>query len=484
MIVDSPAALKLMAALADLGAAGGTRQYLMSKADISTSTFYRLIGPLIENGLVQVTGATYVMAFSSPYCFRFKLWHDMERLYDLAPGDRDTALSIASAIQSQLGSGVIRALWLVGSGARDELTTASDLDFLLVTQDKRPQVPVGPHRRQVTVIQMSEGEFREAVDKADGFVVSALRRGVVLIDYGFVQPFYLAPPSVKITPQQARAEETTSDRHREQVLVEIESDDLELARSALRRQAMQVGRLMLRAFGALPEDRKQLVETSRQYFGEGWASTLSEAILANKLSKSEMIRLSRQISDQHDSFQSQSEHLEGFAALATVGGRTLESLCARAFEELLPGETIVREHSAGRDAGVDIRIEAPGATAYLIETKSSPEHISEASIESAVEILERAGRSVSGSAQLILVANSWVGKPPFEPVVDLYRGRATSHASDSRSKNLSVLSGLQILCAHNRLHLEELEPSKALHDLLSAGRHFPTRTQKKARRIL
>ena len=86
MIVDSPAALKLMAALADLGAAGGSRQYLMRKADISTSTFYRLIGPLIENGLVQVEGPTYLMAFSSPYCFRFKLWHDMERLYDLSPG--------------------------------------------------------------------------------------------------------------------------------------------------------------------------------------------------------------------------------------------------------------------------------------------------------------------------------------------------------------------------------------------------------------
>ena len=304
---------------------------------------------------------------------------------------------------------------------------------------------------------MSDEEFREAVDKADGFVVSALRRGVVLIDGAFVQPFYLAPPSVKIMPQQARAEEPTSDRYREQVLVEIESDDLELARSALRRQAMHVGRLMLRAFGALPEDRKQLVETSRQYFGEGWAGTLSEAILDNTISKSEMIRLSRQISDQHDTFQSQSEHLEGFAALATVGGLTLESLCARAFEELLPGGKIIRQHSAGeRDGGVDIRIEAPGATVYLIEIKSSPEHVPEASIESAVEILERAARSISGSAHLILVANSWVGKPPFEPVVDLYRGRATSHASDSRSKNLSVLSGLQVLCAHNRLHLEEL----------------------------
>ena len=127
MIVDSPAALKLMAALADLGAGGGTRQYLMSKADISTSTFYRLIGPLIENGLVQVAGTTYVMAFSSAYCFRFKLWHDMERLYDLSPGDRDTVLSIASAIQSQPASGVIRALWLVGSGARDELTRIATL---------------------------------------------------------------------------------------------------------------------------------------------------------------------------------------------------------------------------------------------------------------------------------------------------------------------------------------------------------------------
>ena len=138
----------------------------------------------------------------------------------------------------------------------------------------------------------------------------------------------------------------------------------------------------------------------------------------------------------------------------------------------------------GRHRGVDLRIEAPDATVYLIEIKSSREHISEALIEGAVEILERAGKSVGGSAHLILVANSWVGKPPFEPVLDLYRGRATRHASDSRSKDLSVLSGLQVLCAHNRLHLEELEPSKVLQGLLSNGRQSPIRASKKVGRTL
>jgi hypothetical protein len=180
--------------------------------------------------------------------------------------------------------------------------------------------------------------------------------------------------------------------------------------------------------------------------------------------------LSRQISEQHDSFQSQSEHLQAFAALATVGGLSLESLTARVFQELLPAGRIIREHSAGRQTSVDFRMEGPDATVYLIECKSSREHISEALIERAVEILKRAAKSVGGPAQLIIVANSWVGKPPFEPVVDLYRRRATIHASDLGSRNLSVLSGLQVLCAHNRLHLEELDPSKVLENLLSAGR--------------
>jgi hypothetical protein len=482
MIVESPAALKLMAALADLGAAGATRHYLMSKADISTSSFYRIIGPLIENGLVHILGTTYVMAFNSPYCFRFKLWRDMERLYDLPPGDRDTVLSIASVIQSQFAPGIIRALWLVGSGARGELTSESDLDFLLITHGKRSPIAIGPHRRQVSVIQMSDQEFREAVGKADGFVVSALRSGIVLLDYEFVQPFYLSPPSVKITPQQVRAEETTLDRHREKILIEIESDDIELARNSIRSQAMHVGRLLLRAFGELPENRNQLIEVSRQYFGESWARTLSDAILDQKVSKAEMIRLSRQISEQHDSFQSQFEHLESFAPLATAGGLILESLCARAFEELLPNAKI--ERRSGKDDGIDLRIVGPNAVEYLIEIKSSREHIPESSIERAVDVLERARRSVGGSAHLIIVANSWVGKPPFEPVVDLYRGRASSHASQSRSANLSVLSGLQVLCAHNRLHLEEFTPSEVLHDLLSAGRRVPGRNQRKRDRSL
>jgi hypothetical protein len=305
----------------------------------------------------------------------------------------------------------------------------------------------------------------------------------VIDEHGFAQAFYLAPAAVKITPQQARAEETTSDQYKARVLTEIDSDDLDLARNALRRQAMHVGRLLLRAFGALPEDRKQLIETARQYFGDGWAIILSEAVLDKKISKSEVVRLSRKISDQHDTFQSQSEHLESLAALATAGGLTLEGLCARAFGEFLPGGEVIREQSSKKDTGVDLRIRGPSATEYLIEIKSSPDHVSEASIESAVEALERASRFIGGSIQPVIVANSWVGRPPFEPVVDLYRGRASRHASTSSSKKLSVLSGLQILCAHNRLHLEELEPASVLQDLLSEGRRRFDDPHRSTRRI-
>ena len=146
MIIDSPASLKLLSSLSEIGGAGATREHLLQKADISTSTFYRQIGALIENGLVKAAGGRYSLALDGLYGYRFKLWHDVERLYRLLPEDRDMVLGVMSTMTAQARN-KIKCLWLVGSAARGELQRESDLDFLLVTDGAQDPINAGTQRR-------------------------------------------------------------------------------------------------------------------------------------------------------------------------------------------------------------------------------------------------------------------------------------------------------------------------------------------------
>src|SRR2546421_6872906 len=104
MIVDSPATLRLMTALIDVGPSGATREHLIRKADIGTTTFYRLIARLVEHGVVTASDSRYQLLLSNPYNLRFKLWYDMERLFRLASEDRNAVLDIASRSRRELGN--------------------------------------------------------------------------------------------------------------------------------------------------------------------------------------------------------------------------------------------------------------------------------------------------------------------------------------------------------------------------------------------
>jgi hypothetical protein len=477
MIVESPSALRLIAALTEAGVTGATREHLAQRAEISTTTFYRLIGPLIDNALVKTSGARYALAMEKAYCFRFKLWHDMERLYRLSPGDRDLVLSTAADL-SRRGGNTIRALWLVGSGARDELNRASDLDFLLVTSETRDPMEPNVQQRKVSLVQMSEMEFRDAYADADSFVVSAIHDGILLADSDFAQSFYLSPPPIQIPSRMLEAGKSQGDAFREQLIDRLSIGDLSEARTALRSQAIHTGRLILRPFGVLPANRRQLVEVSRQYLGHSWADVLETALLVSQPKKDELIYLSRRIAEERDRLEGQADHLQRFAILPTAHGRSLEGLGSEVFKELIPFEELLRGSSQ-----VDLKLSTRTNMQYLVEFKSSTGPISDDALHRAVDRLERAQKDAGDNAQCILVVNSHsdasqapstlqsiVGPEVLIRHRDSVYSRAMSRASN---RELVVLTGLQLLRAHNRLHLEpDVQPSAVFNSLLDEGRRL------------
>jgi hypothetical protein len=468
MIIESPAAFKLMGTLAELGAEGATREHLVSNAGVGTTTFYRLIGSLTDNGLVTVRGGRYALAFENPYAMRFKLWHDMERLYRLTLEDRDTVVDVMSQIRSRHATG-LRALWLIGSGARAELESKSDLDFLLVSSEEAKPVSETGRRRDISITSMSDEAFRDAYTRADSFVVSALREGIVLLDREFVREFYLTPPPVKIAPDAARAAEPVVLEKRKRVLSDLARDDIEQAQLSLQSQAIHVARLMLRTFGELPASKQELVSVSKAYFGPEWADTLNSAVTSPPTSKDLLVVLSRRILEQHDSFQDHAAHLQRFSKVPISGGRDMENICAKLLSELIPNSALSRANDKGRDRETDFTFKTSDGGWLLVECKSFRGSPSKRDLEQAIQQIQLAQNHLKNPSSALVIVNDHVEVPPSErPALpaELDQWRRISPAKRKRSKHLRLVTGMQLLCIHNQFHLEKLLPEQALDNLL------------------
>jgi hypothetical protein len=370
----------------------------------------------------------------------------------------------------------MKALWLVGSGARDELVPESDLDFLLVTAEPIDSMEPESSQRKISVVQMSEAEFRDAYANSDSFVVSAITEGILLEDQAFAQSFYSAPLPLQIDPQMLKAGRSQGDAFRQQLIQSVSIGDLAEATTALRSQAIHTGRLMLRPFGVLPANRRQLVAALRHYLGSAWAAVHERSLFSLKLQKAEIVELSRRLSEERDSLENHVTHLQRFATLPTAHGLSLERLGSEVFKELIPFQAINRGSS-----DVDLRISTRSGAQYLIEFKSSTGPISDEALQRAIEKLDRAQSAAGSTAQSILVVNSHSDAAEVPSTLQsivgpesLIRTRDAVYSrslSCTKNPSLAVLTGLQLLRAHNRMHLEpDADLPGLANELLIEGR--------------
>lgn len=437
MIVESPAALRLVAALMDLGALGATREHLIRKADIGTTSFYRLIHPLIEQGIVAVDGNRYRVPLDTLYGFRFKLWHDAERLYRLAGADRSAVLDLVSKVRQALGE-KLACLWLVGSAAQNDLGPTSDLDFLAVTTGETRFHPPAGGSRPVNFVVMSATEFRERHQRLDGFIESALRYGVLLFDRDFAQGYYAAPMPAALPASAIQAEEKPLDQLRTRALALVEHD-LGEARNALRAYAVSVGRLMMRAFGELPRSREALVTACAALFGTRFAASLQKATQPGTLNGAAIIACCRTLADYHHAFQSHLSHLIEFAVLPTAEDAVLESMSARILAELVPRNRL------------------------LVQVKSSSEMPSREQLSDMFSTLAR-GRRSDRDARGLVILNACRDLPPLERPDEF----PESARKDAARRHVILLSGLDLLRAHNVLHLES-KPARTVFQNMIKG---------------
>lgn len=461
--------LLLMIALLEVGAAGATREHLVKKASIGTTTFYRVMKPLLERGLVIQQDSRYYLPLSEWYNYRFKLWHDGERLYQLSNKDRSDVLDIMNNARHSIGDS-LSCLWLVGSAAHSTLLSTSDFDFLAVVREPTLYHPTAT--RDVNFVTLTEAEFRARFDMRDGFVLAALHYGLVLFDRDFAQAYCATNVPVEFADQRLHENERAMDHQRKRFFSHIEEDDIDLAATALETLAVSLTRVMLQTLGELPAGKPDLLHLSEVFFGRRFHQWLRSA-LSGKTDKTRLLTLVRLWTDYRDRFFKNTSHLKTFAGLPYSRGFEFEKQCSSILEELLskdlPAGTQLQR--AGQldvdytteDPGTDLLMKF-GGKSYMLQFKSVERQIDAKMVEHQFVSTQAYSRQHPDEPiVMILVANTYRSVPVAERSESFTE--AVIHSADERG--VVLLSGVDLLRAHNVLHLEETTPHQTLKQLLT-----------------
>lgn len=440
MLAEGPG-FRLLDALLEVGSEGATREHLLRKAELSVGTFYKKIKPLIQAGLIKEQGHRYYLPLDSAYAFRFKLWRDLDRLYDLSETVRASVLGVLEEALEVLAEG-LECLWLVGSVARAEHTERSDIDFLAIVHDAETHFSPREGVLPVQWVPMTQETFASKLRQGDEFAVSAIRYGVLLHDGGMAKDFYQVPlnePSSAFFKEKALVVERFRSRFFESLAV----DDLDQARADLASMAQTVIRLIFQRLGEHPGGKPDLLRLLDIYFGTQMGMDFGAAITSPQKSstKDSLIRLHRSVSD----------YYEQFAAKAGLLEKVTESLLRgqwAEFESVLG--TVLSELFEGlqkSDGGATDFLLALENKKLLVEAKNLTGSLTSSQLRQLVKQCQSWGKD--SQQRFVLVVNSLRQVPVLE------RTGLLEAQELAQELGVVVLYSTQVLRAYHILHLEE-----------------------------
>ena len=327
MVSRSTAELRLLGALAQAGAAGASREQLTRAAGIGYATFYRQVKGLLGQGILLEQEGRYRLDLSGPYGLHFKLWHDMELLYRLAPPVRSEILGHLRQARQDLGPHLL-ALWLVGSAAHGTHGPGSDLDFLAVVDRPSSTDYRLPALHPVHFVVLSAQQFRQGVADLEPFPLIALRHGLLLFDRGFAQQHLQRDFPIQRRGAALQATRAIVQGHRERLLFLVQTGEVAEARAALRSQGTTLAYLVLQALGELPRNREEALGLCRRLLGPGVADLL-QALVEGTDQAGGLLELERQAEDLHSRFLEAATQLQEFANLLYARPVEAEALLLR-----------------------------------------------------------------------------------------------------------------------------------------------------------
>ncbi len=443
MLAQGLAHFALLDALLEVGPEGATREHLVRKADISPTTFYKTVKPLLTAGLVREEGNRYRMPLEHAYNFRYKSWRDFDRLYELDERDRSAVLTVLDSAIRDLGE-ELYCLWLVGSAAQGQLRVASDLDFLALVRNADNQYLPRSHR-EVQWVPMDPSRLEQKLQDGDEFAVNAIRYGLLLLDRGAAQHFYtmpLRPPSGHFFRQKA----LTIERLRGRFFSALDTDVAE-AREHLDSLAQTMARSIMQRFGESLAGKDELRKALAAYFGGTLAETFDPP--TGRAGTRELVGLHRRLSECYGRITENAQHLEHTTAALLHGQPAeFEAAVSEVLAEILGPKAI--KQPRGHDHGMgDIWLQMPKHPDLIAAMKSVAGRAHHSHLAQTLECVARYEETTGRPARAVLLINALRDVPMLE------RPPLTSKlVEEAEELSVHILTAERLVQAHHMLHVE------------------------------
>ncbi len=245
---------------------------------ISRNWIYKIVNKFEKYRILEKSSKKYKLDFSNLFCKRLKLLFDSEYLNFLDKEIKEAVTSIANKIIFEISP---KSVILVGSVALQKQKKGSDIDFLVIGENKKI-----PHFENCNIILLNEKELKEKYLKGDDFIISALLFGKIIYDNNFFTKFFESP--LPIFSQELIQEKIKyCEKLEERIYILLKTDEKK-AREELLYLSLQAARIILLKNRIAPKTKYDIGGQVRQ-FDKKIAGIIKELSKKNGASKGKML---------------------------------------------------------------------------------------------------------------------------------------------------------------------------------------------------
>ena len=255
---------------------------ISEKTRISRNWIYGIIEKFEKRGLLSISGKKYKLDFSCLFCKRLKLLFDSDYLNSLDKKLEDNILTITNKLIFEIKPWTIV---LVGSAASNKYRKESDIDFLVVSENKEI-----PDFESSNIVLLSPAQLKEKYLKGDDFVISALLFGKIVYDNNYFINFFESP--LPIFSQEIIQEKIKyCEQLEERIYTLLKTDEIKAGEELLY-LALQAARIILLKNRIAPRTKYDIAGQVRP-FNKKIALIIEYLLKKRKLAKENILEYNR-----------------------------------------------------------------------------------------------------------------------------------------------------------------------------------------------
>ncbi len=271
MLLEQNSEIKLMQVLAKYWYKQFSVYELAREAKVTAPMAYKALEKFSSKGLIVRQDNRVKINFNNYFSYRFKLLSDAERFLSLSKDDQEKSLRILQVMESEYSQQLL-AVVLFGSTAAGEKTTSSDLDVMVIVNQKKE---VDYEKRgflslgKINIIEIEKKEFENDYLLAHDLVLGALMNGIILSDAGIFRLLLSKPlpsPSLEVILQKQERLGVLKKR----LFFLLKDGDYVRLTDEFKQYLMEKGRILMLQRGLIPTSKTNIILQLRKIDKEAY----------------------------------------------------------------------------------------------------------------------------------------------------------------------------------------------------------------------